>query len=760
MLSKPIPLTHNLVLIGGGHSHAILLKRWGMNPIPGVYLTLISDTSHTPYSGMLPGHVAGFYTFEETHIDLRRLARFSQAQFYLDQAIGLNLDNNQVICANHPPISFDYLSIDIGSTPNNNNITGASQYSIPAKPVPQFLAAWNQLIETVENNPKNIYKITIVGGGAGGVELALNMQTHLQAILEKAQQPLSNLIIHIFHQGQTLLTGHNSWVSGRLEHILSSRGINIHLNTKVSKLEKISENNYQVFCESGLNVTCDIIFWVTQASSPKWIKESGIKTDEKGFMLVNDYLQSVSHSHIFAAGDIATMEHYIRPKAGVFAVRQGKPLFENLQRIILGESLKAYHPQKYYLSLIGTGNKKAIASWGAFGLESSCLWHWKDYIDRKFMNQFKDLPVMSSELNSSQKTQLKTENKQEFSACAGCASKVGSQILERTLNRLNFIQNPEIVIGLKSPDDGAVIKLNSEKLLVQTIDLFPSLVSDPFIFGQITANHCLSDLWAMGATAHSVLAVVTLPYGDDKIVEEILYQLLQGCLKVINNAQVSLIGGHTLQGPELGFGLSCNGLVSPENLLRKSGMKSGDLLILTKAIGTGTLFAAEMIYQAKGSWIDKAIESMLISNQKASEILLEFGATACTDITGFGLLGHLSEMMKASQVSVKLDLEKIPILLGAIDTIQQGIFSSLHPQNLAAATYISNREKAIKFPKYPLLFDPQTSGGLLASIPQENAEKCLHKLINLGYNESSIIGKILDKSSEPLLTLTLREFNE
>ncbi|MEA5512111.1 selenide, water dikinase SelD [Crocosphaera sp. UHCC 0190] len=748
MLSKPIPLTHNLVLIGGGHSHAILLKRWGMNPIPGVCLTLISDTSHTPYSGMLPGHVAGFYTFEETHIDLRRLARFSQAQFYLDQAIGLNLDNKQVICKNHPPISFDYLSIDIGSTPNTNTIPGASQYSISAKPVPQFLAAWNQLIETVENNSKNIYKITIVGGGAGGVELALNMQTHLQAILEKAQQPLSNLIIHIFHQGQTLLTGHNSWVSSKLEHILSTRGINIHLNTKVSKLEKISENSYQVFCESGLNVSCDIVFWVTQASAPEWIKASGLTTNKKGFILVNNYLQSVCHSHIFAAGDIATIEHYMRPKAGVFAVRQGKPLFENLQRIILGKSLKAYYPQNYYLSLIGTGNKKAIASWGYLGLEAAFLWKWKDYIDRKFMNQFKNLPVMSSGLNSSQKIQLNGKNNQDFLPCTGCASKVGSQILERTLNRLNFIENPEVIIGLKFPDDGAVIKLNSEKLLVQTIDFFPNLVSDPFIFGQITANHCLSDLWAMGATTHSVLALVTLPYGDDKIVEEILYQLLQGCLKVLNNDQVSLIGGHTLQGSDLGFGLSCNGFISPENLLRKSGMKPGDLLILTKAIGTGTLFAADMVYKAKGNWIDNAIESMLISNQKASEILLEFGATACTDITGFGLLGHLLEMMKASQVSVKLDLDNIPVLLGSIDTVKQGIFSSLHSQNLAVATYISNRQKVLNLPKYSLLFDPQTSGGLLAAIPQKNAEKCLRKLIDLGYNQSSIMGEVLEKNYE------------
>ena len=144
------PIVKELVLVGGGHSHAIALKLFGMNPLPGVRLTLITDTSHTPYSGMLPGHVAGFYSFDETHIDLRRLARFAQAQLYRGKAVGLDLANNRVICENRPSVAFDYVSFDIGSTPAQISVPGAADYAIAAKPVPQFLRAWNQLLHNAE----------------------------------------------------------------------------------------------------------------------------------------------------------------------------------------------------------------------------------------------------------------------------------------------------------------------------------------------------------------------------------------------------------------------------------------------------------------------------------------------------------------------------------------------------------------------------------------------------------------------------------
>ena len=374
-------MNQKLVLIGGGHSHAIALREWGRKPLSDVDLILISDVEQTPYSGMLPGHVAGFYSYEETHIDLRSLARFSGAEFIGDRAIGLDTVNQRVICQSQQ-IKYDYLSLDIGSTPQAINVTGADQYAIPAKPVPLFLQAWSELQQLAANNGDRDLPIAIVGGGAGGVELALNMQICLQQLL-KANQTLT---ISLLHRGKQLLAGHSNWVSYKLTQIVQQRGVKLHLQQEV--IQVLPD---RVLCQSGLEIQAEKVFWVTQAAAPSWIKESALETDERGFILVQDTLQSRSHPNVFAAGDIATMINHQRPKAGVFAVRQGQPLLNNWQHILSGEKLEQYIPQDKYLALIGTGDKKAIASYDSFGWRSTVFWWLKDYIDRKFMNQFVDL---------------------------------------------------------------------------------------------------------------------------------------------------------------------------------------------------------------------------------------------------------------------------------------------------------------------------------------------------------------------------------
>ena len=757
------PWIKDLVLIGGGHSHAIALKMFGMNPLPGVRITLITASGDTPYSGMLPGHMAGFYTRDECHIDLRKLANFAQAQLYIDCVNDIDLKNNRIICANRPDVSFDLLSIDIGSTPATISVPGATKYAIPAKPVGNLLHHWYELVEKVKENKKNPQKavnIGIVGGGAGGVELALSMQGNLQ-------QYHPNLEIHLFGRDYQLMPGSNPLLGNLLRQTLIERGIVLHLGETVCEVARedcIQVSN--VVCESGLKVECNYIFWVTQASAPKWLGLTGITTDERGFILVNDNLQSLSHPQIFAAGDIATIKNHPRAKAGVFAVRQGKPLFENLQCSLLGKSLKKYVPQKDYLSLIGTGDGMAIATRGYLTLPpSKLLWQWKDYIDRKFMEKFnighgglgmghgawnnkKTTPNSSlSTPNSSLTTPNSSLLTPNSPPCAGCGSKVGGNILETVLRRIQESQpaneREDIIIGLNSPDDAAVVKVPTGKVMVQTIDYFTSLINDPYIFAQVAVNHCLSDIFAMGAIPHSALALATIPYGKSSTIEETLFQLLSGAIKQLNQARVSLIGGHTIQGDKLAFGLSCNGLADEKQLLRKSGMQGDEVLILTKALGTGVLFAGEMRRQVKGIWIDNAIKSMLLSNQAAAECFLEFKANACTDITGFGLIGHLSEMVKASNIGVGLNLSKIPILDGAREISAKGIFSSLYPDNLQASQYITNFKDFEFSCDYPLLFDPQTSGGLLASVSDDKADVCLKRLKELGYEEARIVGRVV-----------------
>ena len=762
-------MVKDLVLIGGGHSHAIVLQRMGMQPLAGVRLTLITDTYHTPYSGMLPGYIAGLYTYDETHIDLRRLAGFARAQVYLDRVVGLDLTHNKVICQNHPPVAFDSVSINIGSTPATLSVPGASDFAIPAKPVPQLLAAWHQIVAALQQHPQEPLTLGIIGGGAGGVELCLNIQAKLHQLLTEAQSPTELLRLHLWHRGSQLLPHHSDWVGRHLEHLLRKRNVHLHLQETVvelapalwekrcqegipssSSLQQIAKDHWpqavKVICGSGLAVTCDRVFWVTQASAPSWIKASGLMTDDQVFIVVSDTLQSVSHPQVFAAGDIATVQGYPRPKAGVFAVRQGKPLFTNLRRIFSGQALVPYRPQAQYLSLIGTGDGRAIASWSGLGWHSSLLWRWKDQIDRTFMRRLDELPKMEEgdrpyrsgpQLSDTSSAAIDTMH------CAGCGSKIGRTILNRVLQRLPAIPGQDILIGLDEPDDAAVIQVPAGQLLVQTIDYFRSLLNDPFTFGQIATHHCLSDLYAMGATPHSVLAVVTVPYGTESVMEETLFQVLSGAGRVLRESHIALIGGHTSEGPDLAFGLSGNGLVSADHLLRKSGMQPGQALVLTKAIGTGTLFAADMCHQAKGRWIEQAVASMLQSNQAAAHVFRQHGATACTDVTGFGLLGHLVEMVVASKVGIELDLKAIPLLPGARNTISAGYVSSLQGQNLRTAAYVQPNPSLENLTAYSLLFDPQTSGGLLTSIPDSQTKACLQQLQSLGYTQSALIGRVV-----------------
>lgn len=388
----------HLVLIGGGHSHALALKLLGEKPLPGGRLTLISDTLRAPYSGMLPGYIAGFYKFEDCHIDLASLAKFARAELVLERALALNLEKNQVVLASGKKVDFDLLSINIGSTPAILSVPGAAKYAIPVKPVPQFLASWHELLEVVRERARiqNQMSISlgIVGGGVGGIELALAIQARLSRIIAEALMPVESLQIHLFHRGAEIATGHNKSTRRRLQELLIRRKIVLHLQEAVKEVQQITgeEKAVLVRCESGRLVKCERVFWVTEAAAASWLREAGLATDEAGFILVADTLQSVSHPHIFAAGDVATIKSHPRPKAGVFAVRQGKPLFENLRRALEGKPLKSFVPQKEYLALIGTGEGEAIASrgnlsWGA----SPLLWHLKDWIDRRFMAQFKNL---------------------------------------------------------------------------------------------------------------------------------------------------------------------------------------------------------------------------------------------------------------------------------------------------------------------------------------------------------------------------------
>ena len=748
MESQPTPIARDLVLVGGGHSHITVLKRFGMTPVPGVQLTLICRDVHTPYSGMLPGLIAGHYSYDEAHIDLRKLAVFSSARFIHDEVVRLDPDRRQVHFARRPPISYDILSLNIGSTPGTGGIPGAAEFSVPVKPISAFLPRWTKLLERLEEVQESP-RIAIVGAGAGGVELALSIQFRLQASFDAAGR-IDRPRMHVFSAAPTILPTHNRRVRAKFKRILADRDVVVHLDAAVA--EVTAEG---LVTESGWEGRFHEVVWVTKASAAGWLATSGLALDGDGFARVDETLRSPSHPEIFAAGDVAAVEQHPREKAGVFAVRQGPPLERNLRRSLWGQSPLPFRPQRRFLSLVSTGDQYAVASRGQWSLEGRWVWLWKDWIDRRFMEKFQDLPGMPNGLHGSEKPVIPAveEVPERDIRCRGCASKVGAATLTGALGSIKPFWRDDVPAGLATRDDAAVLAVPEGKALVQSVDFFPAIVDDPYLFGKIAANHALSDIYAMGAVPQSALAVAGIPFAAPEKSEDLLRQMLLGANETFRSTRTSLAGGHTSECPELALGFVVNGLGDHDNMLCKGGLRAGDELVLTKALGTGVLFAAEMRLEARGRWIDAAIESMLQSSQKASEILRAHGAAGCTDITGFGLAGHLAEMLEASDTSAVVDLDALPHLAGATECLGAGLRSSLHPENRKIWDRVANGGKPSSA-AFPLLFDPQTAGGLLAGIPGENAAPCVEALHAAGYRQAARIGSIGKRRSGQLLAVT------
>jgi selenide, water dikinase len=279
--------------------------------------------------------------------------------------------------------------------------------------------------------------------------------------------------------------------------------------------------------------------------------------------------------------------------------------------------------------LISTGDRHAIASRGALFMQGDWVWRWKDWIDRRFMLRFSEFPAMAemqAKPVSGERIPLdETEQTQAISAlamrCGGCGAKVGASVLSRALAQVQPIERDDVLIGLHAPDDAAVLRVPPGKALVHTVDFFRAFIDDPWIFGRIAANHALGDVFAMGAEAQSATAICTVPPGLESKVEDTLFQMMSGAVSVLNEAGCALVGGHTGEGRELALGFAVNGLIDEAwkltGVMTKGGMRPGDVLILTKPIGTGTLFAAHAQLKARGRWIDAALASMQVSNRAA-----------------------------------------------------------------------------------------------------------------------------------------------
>lgn len=699
------------MLVGGGHSHVQVVKSLGMNPAPGVRVTLISEQPRAAYSGMLPGCLAGQYPSAQIHIRLLPLCVNSGVRFIQAQVSGLDLQNNRILFNDRPPLAFDIVSLNCGAQP-----LVAPDQGVAVKPISEFLPVWKTLLDQVQQG--RVAKVSVVGAGAGGVELALASRAALP----------KHVRVELY--GPKLLKEHSRAAVKQVRKVLAEKSIE-HIEARFSGADA-KQHDHQ-------------ILWVTDVKAPAWVANSGLDTDDLGFVRVDEHLRSVSHSSVFAAGDIAHLINQSRPKAGVYAVRAGAVLARNLASAIQGLALQSrkhrYRAQHSHLTLINCADGTAIASRGRWAGRGKFWWWLKDRIDKAFIARFSDFAAMP-EAPALVSEALQAELPDESMRCGGCGAKVAAEPLRRVLSRLPKQEAAYVSLGIG--DDAAQI-INPGARTLLSVDGFRAMIDDPYLFGRIAAHHSLNDIYAMAAVPTAALAFVTLPFMAVRMMEEELFQVLSGAVSVLNEANVPLVGGHSAEGVELSIALTITGNGS-EQPLTKGNACSGDAVILTKALGTGVLLAAAMRGEDGAQGLTACIASMNQSNATAVDILQNHGVHALTDVTGFGLLGHLGEMLRASHLGSELHLSDVPFLPGATAAFSSGVRSSLHGANEQALLDFRVSEALATDPRLSALVDPQTSGGLLAAVPLDKASQCIAALHEAGFLAASVIGEFCEAS--------------
>ena len=724
MQQAEYPLVKDLVLIGGGHAHALVLRMWAMDPLPGVRVTVINPGPAAPYTGMLPGLIAGHYARDEIMIDLVRLARFAGARVILDRAIGIDRDGQQVLLAGRPPLAYDLASLDIGIASDLPELPGYAAHAIAAKPLGSYADRWQAFLARGLDAPR----VVVVGAGVGGVELALASAHRLAALGAKPQ-------VTLLEQAEQVLQGIGAGAQRALLAHLSRAGVQVLTGARPVLLEPEA-----VVLADGRRLVSDFTLAVAGARPQCWLAETGLALHQ-GFVSVSNRMQS-SDPAIFAAGDCAHMGFAPRPKAGVYAVRAAPVLLHNLRAALTGQPMRTYAPQRDYLKLISTGGKAAVADKWGLPLDGGWLWRWKDRIDRAFMAKFEDYPAMAALALPAHPVPGLRAALGVKPLCGGCGAKLGANDLGAALAGLPAPSRGDVLSG--RGDDAAILKAGAG-VQVLTTDHLRAFTQDARLMARIAAVHACGDIWAMGAAPQVALAQITLPRLSAEKGAEMLAEIMAEAAAVFGAAGADVVGGHTAVGAELTIGFTVTGLAARP--ITKAGAQVGDVLILTKPLGSGTIMAAEMaLTRLPGMILGEAVAGALAVMCRplgAAAAILAPQARAMTDVTGFGLAGHLLEILEASGVGAVLTAASVPVMAGALELAAAGHGSSLAPANRAATSArINGTEDGLM----ALLHDPQTGGGLLAAVPADQAAALLAALMAAG-ERAAIVGSVVAGAS-------------
>lgn len=729
---------NTVVLLGVGHTNAHVLRKWKMKPFENAQLVCISDFPTATYSGMLPGVLAGQYDVEAMEIDLVRLCASAGARLIIGEVTEVDHAQREIRFRNRPPLAFDVLSIGVGSRPTFKGVEiGDENPLVAVKPMQSFLERLKTKLDQVQQaaqadaKSKNGVRIVIVGGGIGSIEIAFCLHKRLQDDPESLGLGASGAKAEfaLVTGGKRVGAGLLPATQDKVREQFAQRNITAVEGSRVAEIKRD-----HLVLSNGNRVDADVVIWATSAVAPELLGKIGFETDERGFLATRPTLQTVTSDRVFAVGDSGTIVGSNLVKAGVFAVRQGPVLWDNIQRLILQRKLSDYVPQTGFLKLINTADSKSIAEFKGKTIYSGWCWKLKHRIDYKFMKMYQDYTPMEM-------TESVPVSPDEIMRCLGCGGKIGSQLLSQVLSELEVPPHQDVVIGLENPDDAAVIRTYDDRVTVTT-DFFASPFDDPYLVGRIALLNSASDCCVMGAQPTGALAIVQLPLGHPRAQAQVMRELMAGGVEELKKMNATIVGGHSIEGPRITIGYTILGrqLVDPKT---KGMLQTGDQLVMTKSIGTGVLLAGLMQGKLPGSAYQPLVTAMLQSNYVALRLIQEFEISGITDVTGFGLAGHLAEMLNASKRSAEIRMSDVPVLPGCQALIEEGIESTLAPDNRLVSEKIAIEASPTSV-EIASLFDPQTSGGLLFGVAEDKAHRVVDFLANEGFGDTTVIGEVTE----------------
>ncbi|MDG1957590.1 MAG: selenide, water dikinase SelD [Candidatus Binatia bacterium] len=724
-------LPRKLVLAGGGHAQLAVLRSLIMAPIPGNEITLVNPHRETFYSGMLPGMLAGLFPRDACTIDVAALAARARVRFLEDAVAAVDSGERTIRLVSGANLDFDVLSLDIGARMQDMPDGATNPGIIPVRPLTSALTRIQHAVAEIRAGTRDP-ELLVIGGGAAGVELAFAFRAALRDV------PEAN--ISLLQSASQVLPDVSRAAQQRALDLLEQYGIEVRRG-----LGRLEPDASGVRTAAGEIFRGQTILWATGAAPFSWLPTSGLVTTADGFLLTGRDLRCRGTDSVFAAGDTAQIDQFpMTPRSGVHAVRQGPVLNQNLRAAMRGRGrLQPYRPQKDFLRLLSTGDGRALAIYRGRTRHGKIWWQLKKQIDTRFLSQHRP-PRVDSFTGPDPRMQ------EEMGDCGGCSAKVAPEILDQAIFKStgNEPSDPtgreqgRVTITLADRDDAAIFTAAANRRVVVTTDAFPPFADDLALVAEIGAINAASDIYAMGATPRQALVLAGLPAQGTA---NDLAALQRGAQKAFAELGVEILGGHSVKVETPLIGFTVFGEIG-DDPLTKGGAQPGDLLVLSKPLGTGILLAAARGGECPANWWASSIASMRQSNASAAEVFRQTGAHACTDISGFGLLGHALEMLAAGEVRARLDLAKLPALPGARELAAVG-WSATGSE--ALQPYLEEVELEAKGVHaaggIALLLDPQTSGGLLAAVPPEKAVGLIQADPIEG-TDFQIIGEVLPAS--------------